>query len=102
MIDRDSRPWRLKKPLARDEEPQAKYLTEMLSLFEDEGMEVAFVFTFVSPSYPSSENPEYDQDVASFSIVRTWKQRETSRSPLQQKPKQAVHEIARYYGDHIM
>ena len=98
VIDRNSRPWRLRKPLVRDEDAQANHLTELIALFEDEALEGAFVFTFVSPSYPSSENPEYDLDTASFSIVRTWEQRRTSRFPLEWEPKKAFHAIARYYG----
>ncbi|MCL6442209.1 MAG: hypothetical protein K6T83_01875 [Alicyclobacillus sp.] len=99
VIDRDSQPWRLKKSLIRDEGVQAQYLTDMLALFEDEGVEGAFVFTFVSPSYPSSVDLDYDLDVASFSIVRTWDGVETSRFPLQWEPKEAFHAVARYYGD---
>lgn len=99
VIDRDSRPWLLKKPLIRDEGVQAKYLTDLLSLFEDEEIRGAFVFTFVSPSYPSSVDPDYDLDIASFCIVRTWDGVETSRLPLLWESKEAFHAIARYYGE---
>ncbi|GMA51047.1 hypothetical protein GCM10025857_24040 [Alicyclobacillus contaminans] len=99
VIDRDSQPWRLKKSLIRDEGVQARYLTDMLALFEGEGVEGAFVFTFVSPSYPSSADPDRDLDVASFSIVRSWDGIKTSRYPLPWEPKEAFHAIARYYGN---
>ena len=82
MIDRDSQPWRLSQPLIRDEGVQAKYLTDMLSMFEEEKVYGAFVFTFVSPSYPYNLNSLYDLDIASYSLVRTWTTTETSRSPL--------------------
>lgn len=36
IVDRDTQPWCLKKPLVRDEGVQARYLTDMLALFEDE------------------------------------------------------------------
>ncbi|UOF91675.1 hypothetical protein LSG31_05345 [Fodinisporobacter ferrooxydans] len=98
VIDRESKPWRLNKPLIRDEDVQARYLTDMLALFEDEGVEGAFVFTFVSPSYSSSVDPDYDLDTASYSLVRTWTGNATSRSPLQWEPKKAFHTIAHYYG----
>jgi len=97
VIDRDSRPWRLKQPLIRGESVQARYLTDMLALFENEGVDGAFVFTFVSPSYPSSDNPDYDLDVASYSLVRTWPDSEASRLP-RREPKQGFHSVARYYG----
>jgi hypothetical protein len=98
VIDRDYQPWRLRKPLVRDERVQAQYLTDMLSTFEDEGLEGAFVFTFVSPSYPSSIEPDFDLDVASFSLVCTWNRAETSQAPLTWEPKKAFHAIAQYYG----
>lgn len=97
VIDRESHPWRLSKPLIRDEDVQAQYLTDMLALFEEEGVEGAFVFTFVSPSYPSRIDPDYDLDIASFSLVRTWTGKTTSRSPLQWEPKNAFHAIAQYF-----
>lgn len=98
VIDRDSNPWRLNQPLIRDEGIQARYLTEMLAVFEEERVHGAFVFTFVSPSYPSNVDPLYDLDIASYSLVRTWTTTETSRSPLQWEPKEAFHAIAGYYG----
>ena len=94
VIDRESQPWRLNKPVTRNEDIQAQYLTDMLALFEDEGVEGAFVFTFVSPSYPSSAIPEQDLDTASYSLVRTWIDSDTSRW----EPKKAFHAVARYYG----
>ncbi|KPV42560.1 hypothetical protein AN477_17055 [Alicyclobacillus ferrooxydans] len=95
VIDRESQPWRLNKPVIRDEDIQAQYLTDMLALFEDEGVEGAFVFTFVSPSYPSSVIPEQDLDTASYSLVRTWLDSDTSCW----EPKKAFYEVARYYGE---
>jgi hypothetical protein len=98
VVDRDSTPWRLSEPLIRDEGVQARYLTEMLALFEEEGVEGAFVFTFVSPSYPSNADPRYDLDTASYSLVRTWPAgRNTTRSPLPWEPKEAFHAVARCY-----
>jgi hypothetical protein len=98
VIDRSATPWRLSKPLMRDEGVQARYLSEMLALFEDGGVAGAFVFTFVSPSYPSSDDPRYDLDTASYSLVRTWPAgHDTSRSQLPWEPKEAFHAVARFY-----
>lgn len=99
VVDRQSTPWCLSKPLVRDEGVQARYLTEMLALFEEEGVDGVFVFTFVSPSYPSNIDSRYDLDTASYSLVRTWTTgNETARSQLQWEPKEAFHAVARHYG----
>jgi hypothetical protein len=99
VVNRDSKPWCLSKPLIRDEGVQARYLTEMLSLFEAEGVDGCFVFTFVSPSYPSSLDPRFDLDIASYSLVRTWPAGHgTTRSQLTWEPKEAFHAVARFYG----
>jgi hypothetical protein len=101
VVDRTSTPWRLSKPLIRDEGVQARYLTEMLALFEEEGVEGAFVFTFVTPSYPSSHDPRYDLDTASYSLVRTWPAgHDTALSQLPWEPKEAFYAVARHYGNY--
>jgi hypothetical protein len=98
VIDRKTNPWRLIKPLIRDEEEQAKFLIEMLNLFTNEGVDGAFVFTFVTPSYPSNIDPLYDLDIASYSIVRTWKGIETTKAPLNWEPKNSFQAISQYFG----
>ncbi len=102
VVNRESTPWCLSKPLVRDEGVQACYLTELLALFEAEGIEGVFVFTFVSPSYPSSIDPRHDLDTASYSLVRTLPTgHETTRSQLLWEPKEAFHAVARYYGSKV-
>lgn len=99
VIDRNSKPWCLSKPLIRDESVQARYLTEMLTLFEAEGVEGVFVYTFVSPSYPASIDPHYDLDTASYSLVRTWPaEYDVTRAQLPWEPKEGFYAVARYYG----
>ncbi|WP_067931630.1 hypothetical protein [Alicyclobacillus kakegawensis] len=100
VVNRQSTPWRLGKPLTRDESVQARYLTELLELFDSEGVDGAFVYTFVSPSYPSSIDPRYDLDTASYSLVRTWpagNDAASQHSPRWER-KQAFHAVARHYG----
>lgn len=102
VINRNSTAWCLSKPLIRDEGVQARYLTEMLTLFEAEGVDGCFVFTFVSPSYPSSLDPHYDLDTASYSLVRTWPEGHgTTRLQLPWEPKEAFHAVARFYGKYV-
>lgn len=50
---------------------QANYLIELLDIYNTEKVEGAFVITFVSPTYPYSQTPLFDLDMASYSVVRT-------------------------------
>lgn len=70
IVDRSVMPNRLKGEYERDEEGQARYVTELLSLFREGGVEGAFCFTFVMPSYPYSYDPRFDLDMASYGVVR--------------------------------
>ena len=71
--DRDTgAPLRLDSPYARDEEGQAAYLRELLEVFEAEGVDSAFVFTFALHDYPHRPDgdPRDDLDQASYGIVK--------------------------------
>ena len=65
-------PLRLDGPYARDEEGQAAYLRELLEVFEAEGVDSAFVFTFALHDYPHRPegDPRDDLDLASYGIVK--------------------------------
>ena len=55
----------------RDEQVQATYLRELLELYEAEGIEGAFVFTFAMPDFPHRpDDPEHDLDMAGFGLVK--------------------------------
>lgn len=55
----------------RDEQVQATYLRELLELYEAEGIEGAFVFTFAMPDFPHRpDDPEHDLDMAGFGVVK--------------------------------
>jgi hypothetical protein len=65
-------PVRLKGAYARDEAGQATYLCELLEVFEAEGVDSAFVFTFALHDYrhrPDGD-PRQDLDLASYGIVK--------------------------------
>ena len=61
----------------RDERVQASELTEQLEVLDAAGVDGAFVFTFVSPNSPHNEDPRYDSDMASFSLVKSYAEKET-------------------------
>jgi len=66
------RPPQLKGEYVRDEAEQAHELTDLLTIFDDAGVDGAFVFTFVAPTSPHSDDPRYDLDMASYSLVTSY------------------------------
>jgi hypothetical protein len=58
--------------ILRDEGTQAAEILDALGVIEDAGLEGAFVFTYIAPSYPSSNEPSRDLDAASYALVRSW------------------------------
>jgi hypothetical protein len=75
----------------RDEAVQARYLRELLDVYEAEGIAGAFVFTFAMPDFPHRpDDPEHDLDMAGFGVVKVtgdgW------------EPKAAFHALAARYA----
>jgi hypothetical protein len=66
------RPPRLNGHYVRDEVEQAEEVTELLTIFDDAGVDGTFVYTFVAPTSPYSADPTYDLDMASYSLVRSY------------------------------
>lgn len=65
-------PLRLNRVLERDEQGQAAQLSKLLRIFDEEGVDAAFVFAFSLSSFvhrPGGD-PRDDLDLASYSIVR--------------------------------
>ena len=63
-------PAQLKGELVRDEEEQATYLRELIEVFDDEGIDAAFVYTFVRYDLPHRDDPRVDLDRASAGVVK--------------------------------
>jgi hypothetical protein len=53
----------------RDEEGQARYLRELLAIYEAEGIDAAFWFSFANYDKPRRAEPGQDLDLASFGLV---------------------------------
>jgi hypothetical protein len=70
--DKQSTPPRLNGPYIRDEAEQARELTELLSIFDTAGVDATFVMTFAAPLNPVSDDPLYDLDMASYSLVKSF------------------------------
>ncbi|SFN06343.1 abortive infection protein [Actinomadura madurae] len=54
----------------RDEQEQARYISELLDLYEAERLHGAFAYNFIDPGAPYSPDPGQDLDMAGFSLVK--------------------------------
>src|SRR5215212_9168847 len=85
----------------RDEEGQATYLRELLEIFEAEGVDSAFVFTFALHDYPHRPDgdPRDDLDLASFGVVKVLEDRHGETYPdMTWEPKAAFRLLARQWS----
>jgi hypothetical protein len=99
--DRDTgAPVRLNGEHVRDEEGQAAYVGELLEVFEAEGVDSAFVFTFALQSFPHRPHgdPREDLDLASYGIVKVLEHGHGEAYPdLAWEPKAAFRTLAGHY-----
>ena len=72
----------------RDESLQAREIIEQLAAFDAAGLEGAFVFTFVSPTSAYNEDPRFDLDLGSYSLVKSYPERDTFEQILSESAKQ--------------
>jgi hypothetical protein len=109
-------PPRLNGHYVRDEAEQAHELTDLLTIFDQSGVDGTFVFTFVAPTSPYSDDPAYDLDMASYSLVTSYGSRlgdlatafpdlpwDSDRSGMTYpdvpwEPKQAFQAVADFYA----
>ncbi|RFU37043.1 hypothetical protein DZF91_34975 [Actinomadura logoneensis] len=96
--DDRARPARFTRPVVRDEREQADYLRELLAVFEDSGLDAAFVYTFARYDLPAADAEDRDFDKASFGIVRVLPDgRKGEAYPdMPWEPKAAFHALAEY------
>jgi hypothetical protein len=95
-------PVRLNGEYVRDEEGQARYLRELLEVFEAEGVDSTFVFAFALHGYlhrPDGD-PRDDLDLASYGIVKVLRDGHGEAYPdMAWEPKAAFAAVAdRYRG----
>jgi hypothetical protein len=99
--DADGAPLRLNGEYVRDENSQARYLRELLEIFDTEGVGSAFVFLFALDSFPHRPHgdPRYDLDLASPGIVKMREGRHAGSYPgMAWEPKAAFTAVAQCYG----
>ena len=84
--------------VVRDEEEQARYVLELLDIFDEEGVDAAFAYTFARGDLPTSSDPERDFDLASPGIVKVLEpgQTGTAYPGLPWEPKAAFRSLSEY------
>jgi len=93
-----ARPARLKGEYTRGEDEQARYISELLDVFEAEGVDSVFVNTFARYDLPHRVEPHEDFDLASFGLVKVLERRHGQRYPdMPWEPKAAFTTLAHRY-----
>lgn len=99
IVDRQATPPQLKGNVVRDEDEQVTYMRDLLDIFADEGVSGAFWFTFVMATYPFHDDPLFNLDTASYSVVKSFTdQRGTTYPDMPWETKKSFHALADYYG----
>ncbi|KAB8188955.1 hypothetical protein FH608_041460 [Nonomuraea phyllanthi] len=94
-------PLRLDGVYVRDEAGQAAYVRELLEIFDEAGVEAAFVFTFALHDFPYRPGGDGrdDLDLASYGIVKVLPDGHGATYPgLPWEPKAAFGALAGHYG----
>jgi hypothetical protein len=97
--DDRARPVRFTAPVVRDEQEQARYLRELLGVFDQSAIDAAFVNTFARYDLPHDDtDDDRDFDKASFGIVKVLGggRAGTAYPGLPWEPKAAFHALADY------
>jgi hypothetical protein len=85
----------------RNEEQQARKLTEHLRILDQAGVDGAFVSQFLSQITPYDPDPRFDLDMASSSLVTHLERaRGTTYPDMPWEPKEAFWAVADYYAKH--
>jgi hypothetical protein len=92
IFDQQAVPARLDGDYVRDEGEQVRYLHDLLAIFEAEGVDSAFWFTFAGFGLPHREEPRSDLDRASYGAVAILDENGTTW-----RPKEVFHALASAY-----
>ncbi|WP_190138374.1 abortive phage infection protein [Streptomyces longispororuber] len=85
--------------LRRSERTQARYLTQVLDVFEDLGLHAAMVYEFVSPDQPHRGEPRYDYDMAGYTLTKAvWGTEDDPTARWHWEPKESFHAVARHFA----
>jgi len=99
IVDFANNKLQLKGDHVRDEGLQAREIVDMLGIFDEVGVNGAFVFTFVAPYMTYNENPRYDLDMASYGLVKSYADKYGTTYPeMPWEPKKSFKAVADYYA----
>jgi len=82
-------PARVDGHYVRDEGLQAREIVDQLRVLDAAGVEGAFVQTFVSPTSTYADDPRFDGDMAGFSLVKSFADKDTAEEMAVQKARQS-------------
>jgi hypothetical protein len=98
----DGRAVRLKGEYVRDEQEQVTYLRELLDVFDAEGVDAAFVYTFARYDLPHRDDRLLDLDRASAGVVKVLDGESRARGrrypDMPWEPKAGFDALAQCYG----
>jgi hypothetical protein len=102
LVGRFVRP-RVLRVVPRDEALQARELSETLAIQDAAGVDGAFVSTFSFPINPYDEDPRYDLDAGSTTLVKTYTggRHGTTYPDMPWEPKEAFRAVAAFYGSAV-
>ena len=85
----------------RDETWQTQKIVETLKLLDSVGVEGTFVDTFMSQTRPFSEDPRYDLDMTSSSLVKYFERGSHGKTypEMRWEPKESFNAVAEYYAN---
>lgn len=107
VVDWSAKPPRLKGNYVYDQATQAREIVEELRIFDEVGVDGAFVFTFVqAPAGVSDpavkkllEGITFDPDAVSYSLVKSYAERMGTVYPdMPWEPKESFTAVAEYYA----
>jgi hypothetical protein len=85
----------------RDEDLQARELTETLAILQAEGAGGAFVSEFVAPEATYSDQARYDLDMNAMSLVKSYAGvRGITYPDMTWEPKKSFQAVADFYAGH--
>jgi hypothetical protein len=99
MIVDHKNPQQLNGNYVRDEGLQAREIANMLHILYNTGVDGAFVLTFVSPALYYNEDPKFDLDMASYSLVKSYADKHgVSYTDMPWEPKESFKAVADFYA----
>jgi hypothetical protein len=107
VVDWSAKPPRLKGDYIYDQQVQAREIIEDLQIFDEVGVDGAFVFTFVQPPAGISDPAvkrlldeiAFDPDAVSYSLVKSQVGRMGTTYPdMPWEPKESFKQVANYYA----